>query len=121
MCVKGMMEGVRFSWLVDTGSSMTILSLREYSKIRRSWRPALGPCTRKLYQADGGPMRTEGQVPVRIGVGEFSIRHISVVVDCGDEGILGVDVLTRGGARIDLAARTVSLEGLVVPLHARGS
>ena len=65
-------------------------------------------------------MRTEGQVPVRIGIGEFSIRHIMVVVDCDDEGILGVDVLTRGGARIDLAARTVSLEGLVVPLQPEG-
>ena len=66
-------------------------------------------------------MRMEGQVPVRIGVGEFSIRHIVVVVDCGDEGILGVDVRSRGGVRIDLAARIVSLEGFEVLLELRHS
>ena len=37
------------------------------------------PCTRKLFKVDGGPMRTEGQVTVRISVGEFSIRHHIVV------------------------------------------
>ena len=111
MCVEGTVEGVKIGWLVDTGSSITILSLREYGKIPRSRRPALEPCTRKLYQADRGPMRAEGQATVTIGVGRFSVRHTVVIVDCSDEGILGVDVLTRGGARIDLAASIVSLEG----------
>ena len=61
-------------------------------------------------------MRMEGQLAVKISVREFSTRHTMVVVDCGDEDILEVDVLTRGGARIDFATRTVSLEWLVVPL-----
>ena len=82
---REMVEGVRIRWLVDSGSSITILSLREYGKIPRSQRPALGPCTRKLYQADGGVMGMEGQVTMRIGVGELSIRHNVVLVDCGDE------------------------------------
>ena len=111
MCVEGTVTGVKIGWLVDTGSSITILSLREYGKIPRSRRPALEPCTRKLYQ-----LRAEGQAAVTIGVGRFSVRHTVVVVDCSDEGILGVDVLTRGGARIDLAARTISLEGVEIPM-----
>ena len=61
-------------------------------------------------------MKAEGQAPVTIGVGRFSVRHNIVVVDCSDEGILGVDVFTRGGARINLAARTVSLEGVEIPM-----
>ena len=61
-------------------------------------------------------MRTEGQTTMAIGVGQFSIRHTVVVVHCNDEGILGVDVLTRGGAQIGLAMKTVSLEGWMVPL-----
>merc|ERR1712055_936639 len=66
--------------------------------------------------ADGGPMRVEGQAAVKIGVGRVVIRHNVVVVDCSDEGILGMDVLTRGSARIDLASRTVSLDGMEVPM-----
>ena len=61
-------------------------------------------------------MRVEGQAAVKIGVGRFVIRHNVVVVDCSDEGILGMDVLTRGSARIDLASRTVSLDGMEVPM-----
>ena len=61
-------------------------------------------------------MRAEGQATVTIGVGRFSVRHTVVIVDCSDEGILGVDVLTRGGAQIDLAARTISLEGVEIPM-----
>ena len=49
-------------------------------------------------------------------MGQFSIKHTTVVVDCSDEGILGADVLTLGGAQIDLAAKTMSLEGWMVPL-----
>ena len=61
-------------------------------------------------------MRTEGQATVAIGVGQFSIRHTVDVVHCSDEGILGVDVLTHGGAQIDLAVKTMSLEGWMVSL-----
>ena len=107
MYVEGTVEGVKIGWLVDTGSSITILSSREYGKIPRSRRPALEPCTRKLYQADGGPMREEGQATVTIGV---SVWHTVVVIDCSDEVILGDNVLTRGGTRINLATRTVLLE-----------
>lgn len=58
MCVTGTVEGVKISWLVDTGSSITILSSRENGKIPRSWRPGLEPCMRKLYQANGGLVNT---------------------------------------------------------------
>ena len=116
MCVEGMVEGVKIGWLVDAGRSITILSLREYSKILIFQRLALERCTRKLYQTKRGPMRVEGQVAVRISVVEFRIRHNIVMVDCGDEGIHGVDVLTHGGALIHLAMRTLSLGGLKIPL-----
>ena len=121
MCVEGTVEGVKIGWLVDTGSSIMILSLREYGKIPRSRRPALEPCTRKLYQADGGLMRAEGQAAMAIGVGRFSVWHTVVVVDCSDEGILGVDVCLVEVSVKDLAARTVSLEGSEVLLELRHS
>ena len=63
----------------------------------------------------------EGQVTLSISVGEFSIRHNVVVVDCWDEGILGVDVLTCRGAQIDLAMGNVSLQGLEIPLKPEDS
>ena len=66
--------------------------------------------------ADDRPMRMEGQTTVAIGVGHLSIRHTVVVVDCSDEGILGADMLTCGSAPIDLATKTVSLEGWMVAL-----
>ena len=43
MCVKGTVEGLKIWWLVDTGNSISILSLGEYGKIPRSQRPALEP------------------------------------------------------------------------------
>ena len=116
ICEEGTVEVVKIGWLVDTGSSITILLLREYGRIPKSRRQGLELGTRTLYLTDGGPMRAEGQAAMTIGVGRFSVQHTVVVVDCSDEVILGVDVLSRGGARINLAATTVSLEGVEIPM-----
>ena len=74
-----------------------------------------------LYQADGGPIGTEGQVAARIGVSKFSIRHSIVVVDCGNERTIEMDVLTHGDVRIHLTTRIVSLQGLEIPLEPEDS
>ena len=39
----------------------------------------------------------------------------------GEEGIVGVDMLSQRVARIDLAVRTVSLEGFEIPLEQEDS
>ena len=78
------------------------------------------PCARKLYQDDGGMMKTEGQVTVRISVGEFSIRNNVVTVDCRNDSMLGMGVLTCGGAWIDLAVRTMSPGEVRNPLRSGG-
>ena len=62
MCLKSTMEGVKIGWLVDTGSRIMILSLGGYDKIPRSKRQASEPCSWKLYQADGGLMRTNDKL-----------------------------------------------------------
>ena len=54
-------------------------------------------------------MQTEGQSTAEIGHGE-------VVTDFSDNGIPGVDVLTHGGALIDLTTRIMSLQGGRSPL-----
>ena len=88
MCVEGTVEGVKIGgwWTQEQYNDPVIKRIWEDTKISET---SIGAVHRKLYQADGGPMKAEGQAAVRIGVGRFSVRHNVVVVDCSDEGILG--------------------------------
>ena len=113
--LPGSVYGVDLDWLVDTGCSVTLLSMRSYKNIPGHQRPKLNPFNSKLTQAGGTPLQVLGTADMSIKVGRQKIKHSVVVADCLDQGILGLDFLTQHGARIDLCNSSISISGVEVP------
>ena len=117
----GANNGVRMSWLLDTGAAVTLLREDTWARISAESPQELRPwSTLKLVSAGGTPLTIHGSARVELGLeGEKFTTEVVVVSPLTSEAILGLDFLQEQQASIDLAARTLSLKGggRVLPLH----
>ena len=111
--VRGKINGAMTSLLVDTGAAVTLLRKDAWDRVVQATKdpPVLSPCySLDLVGADGSPPRTYGSASVNLELNGNSLPADVVVVDSlTSEGILGLDVLTKRKATIDLEAEQLYL------------
>ena len=66
----GYLEEVPVHWLIDTGCSVTILSIKKYLEIPEDKRPELYEYDGVLVSADDSPLNVYGQTTCNIKFGE---------------------------------------------------
>ena len=89
-------------FLVDTGSSDTIIPMELYRKIPECKRPKLIQLEHKVYKADGTPLVTYGKIKTVVQVGKSKVKLDIIVAEIKGDGILGMDFLLSVPSTLDL-------------------
>jgi hypothetical protein len=89
--ILGLADSVPAKFLIDTGSSITVISHKIFDKFS-SYLP-LEPVKFDVVQADGKTMEVVGQFQADVTVGPMRVNHPLVIGDITVDGILGMDFL----------------------------
>ncbi|VDI26679.1 Hypothetical predicted protein [Mytilus galloprovincialis] len=75
--------------LIDTGANITILSKQIFDDWNPSCKPEIEPVKMNMLTATGG------KVKLNIQIGKCSYEHEFLLAEIKDNGILGMDFLTK--------------------------
>ena len=100
------MEGHRVQAVVDTAAEVTLISDRLFHTLNPP-PPFIRPC--KIATA-GRELSMDGSVvgPVRLKIGDRECKENIYVAPLEDEMLLGFDLLTKYGAKIDMGRKTIT-------------
>ena len=107
----GFAEGIPIHWLIDTGSTCTIISTKKYQEIPNEKRPELYEYDRTIVTADDTPLNVYGCTVFNIKFGDQWVRHSALVAEISNDGLIGIDFLTQHEVSLDFARKTVSFHG----------
>ena len=92
--VEGHIEGVDFTFTVDTGASATILSTAILAEIPAERRPKIDTKKRPHFIGPtGSAIEILGKVKMKMTIGELEINREVSVANLHDECLLGADIL----------------------------
>lgn len=120
--VKGKIENVKCTWLLDTGSDVTCVS----SRLPGIEKWNLTPPQSVPAAANGSPLRCLGEIVTNIEIGHVSKQNVRLLViqNLNVPAILGMDTLAKFGSfGIDWARQTLTLGDakLIVEKRSHGS
>lgn len=111
--IKGHMNGMPTSFLVDTGAAVTLVQEETWDRIKQHLEGDLRPWGGKeLVSVDGTPLQVYGSATVEIVLEstQFLLSNIIVVSPLTTSVILGVDFLRRHRVRVDLGKGQLQFE-----------
>ena len=100
--------------VVDSGADITILSETVANEL--SFMPPVVANLTVSTAGEGKQFSARKVGPVEIKFGEYIISTYIFIGAIGDSMLLGLDILDKMAAKIDLSAKTLSWEGGSVPL-----
>ena len=109
--VKGCVRTVTLSFLVDTGTTDTIISEEVFYKMPKESRPELEQDGIRVVQADGTVMKTRGVAHLDLKIGRTTCPIRAVIANVKAEGILGMDFLTITGGTLNFRTCELVLHG----------
>ncbi len=98
---RGVVSGVGLDFLVDCGSTMTILSSKVYNRMDPETTPRLRPWTNSISGVGGTNIPVLGFADMTIAIEGRSFTNKVVVCDVVPDGILGQDFLLNHVTYID--------------------
>ena len=91
---SGMVENVKSEFLVDTGSTFTIVDIDLFNSIPEKVRPKLEHIDLKLRSANGALMNVFGESKLKLKIGNQYFVHPCKIVGIGDKSsIIGLDFM----------------------------
>ncbi|CAG2195151.1 unnamed protein product [Mytilus edulis] len=81
--------------LIDTGANITILSKQIFDDWNPSCKPEIEPVKMNMLTATGEKSPFHGKVKLNIQIGRCSYEHEFLLAEIRDNGILGMDFLTK--------------------------
>lgn len=115
--IQGKCESVPASMLVDTGSSVTLLSTnfaRTLSK--HAVELSLSPVSTVLKAVNNSAVPVMGGSVVLLSAGNLTVRHKVIVADIAPDVLIGIDFLKAHGCNIDFGRNMLQAGGEDVPL-----
>ena len=98
--ITGKIRSTNCCFLIDSGSTDTIISASTYHKIERERRPILKTVNVNIQQVDGTPLPVLGAALVEIQIGKAVHLVNAIFADIKCEGILGMDFLLPTGGNL---------------------
>ena len=109
--VDGVIRNTECRFLIDTGSSDTVVSSSVYHTIPKEQRPTLETDGLNIEQVDGSPLAAMGTAWVEVQVGK-TVSSVKVIfADMPYAGILGMNFLLSTGASLDLQTLQLKMNG----------
>jgi hypothetical protein len=112
--VQGKIGGVEGRFLIDPGSSGTLLSKRSYDSITQEEKPELEAGTAAVQQADGKPMIEYGGSRMKVQIGGYRTTADVTVVEMDTDAILGMGLLITLGCVLDIKNLPLKLHDEVI-------
>ena len=101
--------------VIDTGSSVTLLSSRIFFSIPQSMRPLLQYYQGKLILADGSDLPVLGEVNLPLCFGSITVHHSVLVADIKSDGLIGIDFMKEHSCELSYENGTFSIQGRAIP------
>ena len=109
--VAGYTHGKSLAFLVDTGSCCTILSKNVFDRWPQETRPCLSPVNMHLITATGEMSPFLDKAEIEITLGSQKVLHDVLFADVKNDGILGMDFLTKHRCDMFLSKNHLILNG----------
>ena len=107
---KGDVSGVSIDFLVDNGSTMTLISKAVFDRLPVENQSTKSTEILKVRDANGNLIKTYGSLEVPIHFNGFLYHQKAVICDIGLDGILGQDFLLKFVTRINYKQYTLHTE-----------
>ena len=115
MCIEGSILGRTFKMIVDTGSCVTMISIKNWQEIRRPGMQLEEP-KHRLAMVDGSETTSYGSCELTLTIRGMKFRVRIEVTNCEDEMVLGMDFLKEHARLIDFEHLKMKIRGREVPI-----
>ena len=105
------MRGTKCRFLVDSGSTETLISRSVYQEIAKERRPVLETDVTNVQQVDGSPLSVMGVAWVDVQVGKTTHPVKAIFADMKCAGILGMTFLLPTCGILDFRSLELRLNG----------
>ncbi len=109
LVIRGHFLGQSVSCLLDTGSTISLISSSFYRKLPKKCKPSLTGVTDRYSGVDGGVLTVLGKVTGEFQFGLARVEQELIVADIEGEVILGMDFLMLHECQLDLSKGTLQL------------
>lgn len=117
MFLPAQIAGSPARFLIDTGSSGTIISRDMYERISKKRRPKLSPSTDRMVVADGSASPVLGRIDVEISIGTVNVFHPVIVANIALDAIMGLAFLRSHKGQLDLEGSKLNISGKTFTLQ----
>lgn len=118
---KGEIEGVTVEFLVDSGSTATLLSKESFEKMGGENTMDLHQKSIVMQSVDGKKITVYGYADINISFDESQVCHTAIICDITPEGILGQDFIMKHIKTWDLDVPCLrTRQNTVIPLETGG-
>ena len=92
---KGFILKMPIDFLIDNGSTGSILSSHKFNKLRTDLEPLLRPFDTFVYDASGNVIPSHGAVDVKIFLGGCDFEQTLIICDIQQDGVIGQNFLLK--------------------------
>ena len=107
--------------LVDTGATFSLISTTLMKRIPEKARPVLDRASRNVLDAGGNCPQLIGKGTFPAKIKAFSCHLDGVVAELSTDGVIGLDFLGKNQCTVDIAQRTMAINGVAYSLTKEGS
>ena len=101
--------------LVDSGANVSILSKQTIENLPYFIKPKLEPVNTSLISLTGESTPFLGKTEVEICIGNQKVKHTFLIADIKQDGILGLDFLTKNKCDLMFSKGYIVLHGERIP------
>ena len=116
--------GIKANALLDTGSTISVISPRLFDKISSHLKPEISPSNRNLCMANSDISTSQGRVMLQLVTKGTSLWHSIIIADIEAPIIFGYDFMyehncaldvRKGNLKIGKYMLNVSLKAIIAP------
>ena len=93
---RGFIFDKPLDFLIDNGSTGSILSSRKYNNLKTDLEPFVRPFNTMVYDASGNAITSHGAVEVKISLGGCEFGQKLIICDIQQDDIIGLSAKIRG-------------------------
>ena len=107
-------KNVYSKFLIDSGSTLSLVSKDIYDKLEEEEKPSLNSPAMKIHDVTGDNLHTYGQAEMKLNIGNKGFDQTVIVCDMSPEGILGQDFLMNYVQKIDYSRQLLHTDKSVI-------
>ena len=113
-------NGLVTEFLIDTGASVSVLSIKVWNIIKDSCTSELKPYHANLQTASGETIDIKGKIAVSLEICGVQLITDVIVANIDSDAIFGLDIMQSHGCQLNLMNNTLEIKGQTCQLKTVG-